>query len=169
MKVMKDRIIIALVIYILCLLLFGKCWYGKRAEFIDRNDTIFISDTILKVDTMRIVEPIPNIVEVLRIDTVFSKENDTIPLITENKTYIDTLCVQKDTAIVTNTIQGINANLISTEVLLKRQEITNTITIEKIIKEKPSKWNLSPMAGFGYGLFNKNADIFLGVGISYTF
>lgn len=46
---------------------------------------------------------------------------------------------------------------------------TNTVTtIEKIKPQKQNKWHISPQIGIGYGLTNKKADIFIGIGINYN-
>ena len=101
----------------------------------------------------------------ISIDTV--KENT--PLIVENKTYKDTICNEKDSIILQSTIQGVNAMLLSTEVDWRKhtEVITNTITIEKYIK--PKKIRITPQLGVGYGLLNKQTDIYLGIGLSYNF
>lgn len=134
-----------------------------RSEPTGTIDTVTVSDTIWKTDSFMVEKPVPKYIKVVKTDTI---TKDTV-LQTENKSYIDTLCVQNDTAIVTSNIQGINAELLSTEVTLKKREIikTNTITITKYI-EKPKKlFNIQPQLGFGYGLINKNVDMYVGIGI----
>ena len=44
---------------------------------------------------------------------------------------------------------------------------TNTITITKTIKQKQSRWNISPSVGFGYGMINKQTDVYVGLSIGY--
>lgn len=134
---------------------------------IEKIDTITVCDTayISTRDTFYLTKPIPELIEVVRIDTV--KENT--PLIVENKTYKDTICNEKDSIILQSTIQGVNAMLLSTEVDWRKhtEVITNTITIEKYIK--PKKIRITPQLGVGYGLLNKQTDIYLGIGLSYNF
>lgn len=135
---------------------------------IEKVDTITVRDTayISTRDTFYLTKQIPELIEVIKRDII---TKDTI-LITEQKTYQDTLCTKdNDSILVASTIQGINAQLLSTTVELKKQNqiITNTITIEKYIK--PKKIRITPQLGIGYGLLNKNTDIYLGIGLSYNF
>lgn len=158
----KTLIIIAL---LLVLLQIGICtWlYNYTPPISEKIDTVTVSDTIWKTDSFEVVKPIPKYIKVVKTDTI---TKDTV-LQTENKTYTDTLCVQNDTAIVTSNIQGINAELLSTEVMLKKQEITktNTITITKYV-EKPRKLiNVQPQCTFGYDPLNRNWGAVVGVGI----
>lgn len=45
---------------------------------------------------------------------------------------------------------------------------TNTTTIiEKQIKYKQSRWNVTAGVGTGYGVINKQADIYLGFTVGY--
>lgn len=165
MKKLKDILLILLFLSLLTAFFYRRC-NGIPPEVIERTDTLILSDTVWQKDTFLIEKPIPKYIEVIKIDTVFNEKGDTIPLITENKTYKDTVCAQPDTVIITNTIQGINANLLSTEVDWRKQNITNTIEITKYIKEKPKRFTFNPQLGIGYGLLNKKADVFFGVGIS---
>ena len=140
------------------------CHYGeKRSEAQETSDTVTVTDTLWKTDSFEVIKPIPKYIKVVKTDTI---TQDTV-LETENKTYIDTLCVQNDTAIVTSNIQGINPELLSTEVKLKKQEITktNTITITKYI-EKPKKIiNIQPQITAGYDPINKNWGAVIGFGV----
>lgn len=170
-KMKRCKIIIFLLIgYILLLILFPQRNIAPPREYVERCDTITRCDTLFLRDTLVVEKPTLIRVEDVRMDTVFTMQGDTMPLITQRKTYTDTICTTKsDTAIVTSIIQGVDAMLLSTEVDLRRQERTNYITVEKVIREKPRKWTVSPQIGVGYGLFNRKADVFLGIGVSYNF
>ena len=131
-----------------------------------KTDTLWKDTTITKTDTK------VKYIQVVKTDTVYDKQGNEIELITDNKTYIDTICAQKDTAIVTSYISGVNAKLDSLKVEMKKSEVikTNTVTVEKYIKEQKKLWDrihLQPQATFGYDPINKNwgAVIGLGVGI----
>lgn len=168
MRLLKDLLLILLVLSLLTVFFCRRC-DSIPPEIIERTDTLVISDTIFKRDTLTITKPIPKYVEVVKIDTVFTEKGDTIQLFTENKTYIDSICAQNDTVIITNYIQGINAQLDSTKVDWRKQEIIKTLEITKIIKQKPKKFTINPQLGVGYGIMNKRPDVWLGVGISYNF
>lgn len=141
----------------------GCHYYKTQPQPLERTDTVTVTDTLWKTDSFEVIKPIPKYIKVVKTDTI---TQDTV-LETENKTYIDTLCVQNDTAIVTSNIQGINPELLSTEVKLKKQEITktNTITITKYI-EKPKKIiNIQPQITAGYDPINKNWGAVIGFGV----
>lgn len=116
-------------------------------------------------DTTKIIKPypIPHIIKEIKRDTI---KGDTV-LISETKEYNDTLINERDTAIVSTKISGVNAKLDTISVLLKKERIkeTNTITITK--SEDRKKIHISPQIGFGIGLFNKKPDMYVGFGISY--
>ena len=42
-----------------------------------------------------------------------------------------------------------------------------TITIEKIKAQKQRKWVITPSVGYGYGILNKQPDVFVGLTIGY--
>ena len=68
---------------------------------------------------------------------------------------------------VTSYIRGINASQDSIKVWLKKSEITktNTIEITKYVEKKRSRIHIQPQVGVGYGLINKKADVYIGIGI----
>jgi hypothetical protein len=132
--------------------------------------TVYHTKTDTIHDTLTFVKDKPQIkvIETLKIDTVTNSKGDTIKLITEEKKYLDTLLCDKDTAIFTATVSGVNAKLDSVKIkLLKDNYIqTNTIEITKCIKDK-KRLHFSPQIGLGYGVFNKKIDAYFGFGISY--
>lgn len=162
-KHLNKLIILLLTAFLVLGFIIGCKWSEMRSEPTGTIDTVTVSDTIWKDTTIWKEKPVPKYIKVVKTDTI---TKDTV-LQTENKSYIDTLCVQNDTAIVTSNIQGINAELLSTKVTLKKQEIikTNTITITKYI-EKPKKlFNIQPQATFGYDALNRNWGAVIGIGV----
>lgn len=135
---------------------------------IERIDTVTVSDTIYEEsrDTFYLTKPIPELIEIVRIDTV---KEETV-LITEQKTYQDTLCKDNDSIILTNIIQGINAQLLSTEVDWRKQDrtITNTIEITKYIKDK-KRLNFGLQVGYGYATKSKELSPYVGLGLTIKF
>lgn len=168
MKLLKDLLLILLVLSLLTVFFCRRC-DSIPLEIIERTDTLVISDTVFQRDTFTIEKPIPKYIKTLKIDTVFTEKGDTIQLFTENKTYIDSICAQNDTVIITNYIQGINAQLDSTKVDWRKQEIVNTVEITKFIKEKPKKWSFGTSIGYGLGLKNRDFEPFLGITLQYKF
>ena len=177
MKIMNSKnngykyVIAFLIFYSLGLYFYCSHKSCSKPVNIERIDTLFQTDTayIDKTDTFYINKPIPLVVEKVRIDTVYDNSQNPIELVTENKIFNDTICNQNDSIILQSSITGINPTLDYLKAdWRKHQEIvTNTVTIEKYIK--PRKIRISPAVGFGYGLLNKQTDIFVGIGMVYNF
>lgn len=164
-KYLNKLFILLLSVLIIITFIVGYQVGEMRSERQEIRDTVTIVefDTITITKDTTITKFLPKIIEKLRVDTV---KKDTV-LITEQKTYIDTICQNQDSILLKTTISGINARIDSLQVSLKKQEIikTNTITITKYI-DKPKKLiTIQPQAGFGYGLMNNNVDMYVGVGI----
>ena len=156
---------VVLVLLLLNTVSFKGC--SPKVVEIDRRDTLRLTDTAYiqqPPETIMIYKPIPQYVEVVKTDTI---REETI-LVTENKTYIDSICTKdNDSIFITNIIQGVNANLLSTEVELRKTDkvITNTIEITKHIKDK-KRVKFGVQCGYGYGINYKGLEPYIGVGIS---
>lgn len=158
-------IISILVIYIISLLSFSGCNNTPKVIEIEKVRV----DTLL--DTAYIQQPpvvitkykqVPKYITEVKRDTV--RENTV--LITENKTYIDSICTKdNDSIFLKNIIQGVNANLLLTEVTLKKQDkvITNTITIEKVVKNN-KRISIGLQGGYGYAFKSKELSPYVGIG-----
>ena len=179
MKKNNTLIYIALIPTILLLLIYCiNTNYNTIINYIldkySKPDTCIVTDTLRYVDTLTFFKekPIEKKIYLTKIDTFYTKEGKDTVLKTENKHYIDTLCVQKDTAIIQNYISGINANLDSTRIQLRKTKevITNTIEITKYIEKKKTFWNrfhLGVQAGYGYGFEYKGLEPYVGLGGSF--
>ena len=144
------------------------CQYGKmRSEPLETIDTVTVNDTIWKTDSFEVVKPIPKVVKVVKTDTVFTEKGDTIQLVTENKIYQDTIVCKKDTAELQIFTSGINAQIDSINLKLRKSEIikTNTITITKYIDKPKKLFNIQPQATFGYNPFDRNWGAVIGIGV----
>ena len=167
----QNSNILPIVCFFLCLLLLGICLHIKNTmepyEII-RTDTITNTktDTLWKDTTITKTDTKVKYIQVVKTDTVYDKQGNEIELITDNKTYVDTICVQNDTAIVTNFISGVNAKLDSTKVRLKiaREITTNTIEVTKYIKQnKRVDWGIQ--GGIGYGFTSRQIEPYIGLGV----
>ena len=166
----KSNTLIFIAIIMMAIAFFSL-YFSKTPPNINKVDTVWVSDTIRYVDTLTLFKnkPIPKYVYLTKIDTVYSKEGDSIFLKTENKVYNDTLCQRNDSAIVTSYITGINANLDSTKIDLRitKETITNTIEITKYIEKKRNFWDrlsIGPAVSAGYDPINKQWGMTVGVG-----
>lgn len=153
---MKDKVnlLIILLILLICL----KCCYCFKAkeEKIPQTDTI----TIIKRDTITIIKPQPVIRYRDRIirDTLYSI--DSIPVFInvpiETKVYADSN--------YRAVISGYKPELDSIYIFNRNQiQYINKITY------KTKRINFSPSIGFGYGMFNKRIDMYVGFSIGYSF
>lgn len=169
MKMMKNNTLIIISILFL-LIIIGGFYANKLFDTkVIYTDTIFSTktDTLWKDTTITKDKLVLKTVEIIKKDTVYDQKGNEIELITENKTYQDTIVCARDTAVVTSYIKGINATQDSIKVWLKKSEITktNTIEITKYIEKKRNRIHIVPNLSLGYGLVNKKPDIYVGVGI----
>lgn len=152
------------------ILLLGAIYFIDRSTppNIDKVDTVTVTDTIYRHDTLSIEKPVPKIVEKVKIDTVYDHNGNEIPLITETKQYRDTLFQDKDTAVVSAQVTGIEASLDTLSVIFNRREVTKIVEITNYIEKKKTfkdRFHIQPQAGVGYAIFNKKVDVYLGIGI----
>ena len=148
-------------------------YFGPMKEVIN-TDTVFTTktDTLWKDTTIVEKEIVPKIIVKTKIDTLFKENGETIQLITESKRFDKTILSDKDTADVQVYTSGINTSLDSLKMRLKthKEVITNTVEITKYIKERKrfiDRFHIQPQVGVGYGVFNKNIDAYVGVGIGF--
>lgn len=158
---MNKWLLLALMAAFLTIAFIVGCHYGEmRSEAQETSDTMIVSDTVWKIvmkDTT-IIKKVPKKIEIIKRDTI---TKDTV-LETQHKTYEDTICKDKDSVIVKSCISGINAQLDSMQVSWKKREkiITNTITIEKQVKQRIT-YGLQG----GYGITPKGFQPYIGVGV----
>ena len=149
----EAKLLIIFIIVLICL----KCCYSNREkEQIQIADTI----TITKTDTITIIKPQPVIRYVDRIvrDTLYNTDSvpELVDLPIETKVYQDS----NYRAVVS----GYRPQLDSISIFNKNQiQYINKITY------KTKKWNISPSIGFGYGVFNRKFDVYVGLSIGYSF
>ena len=164
---MKNKIILLLILSLLFIATFIiGCKHGEmRSEALETIDTVTVTrvDTFWKDTTITKTEFIPKKVEVIRHDAII--KNTVLPV--ERKLYEDTLINDNDSIVLCAYVQGINAKLDSTTAQWKKHKeiVTNTVTITKYV-EKPKKiFEFKPQVGFGYGVFNKKPDMYIGIGV----
>lgn len=156
---------------ILCSIIFGIFGYfvGNKPQKIEKTDTVTVTDTFWKDTTIVEKELVPKYIVKKKVDTVYSKEGDTLQLITEQKRYDRSLVSEKDTCDLTVYVSGINTSLDSLKWRLKTHTVTNTTTITKYIEKKrkfKDRFHFAPNVSFGYGLFNKKPDLYVGFGLN---
>lgn len=167
-----NNIIIGILLVTAVILLISVGHYrGKLTDIQPKNDTVTTVryDTVYSTNTVTVYEPKPYKVETVKVDTVYLKDSTKIELKEETKLYKDSTCQEGDTIFQELLIQGINAKVLYAKVLLKKQFIHQNT--EKIItKYKVKKgFYIAPNASIGYGIFSRQPDIYLGIGIGYRF
>lgn len=152
---MKIKLSLLLIFVLLICL---KCCYSNNSKQkpIRMTDTI----TIIKRDTIRIIEPQPVIKyrnKIVR-DTLYNIDSIlvTVNVPIETKVYQDS----NYRAVVS----GYKPELDSIYIFNKNQ----IHTINKI-SYKTKKWNISPSIGLGYGMFSKKVDMYVGFSLNYNF
>lgn len=158
---------------ILCSIIFGIFGYfvGNKPQKIEKTDTVTVTDTFWKDTTIVEKELVPKYIVKKKVDTVYSKEGDTLQLITEQKRYDRSLVSEKDTCDLQIYTSGINTSLDSLKWRLKTHTVTNTTTITKYIEKKKKfldKINIGVGVGYGLGLKNKEIEPFIGVTVNYN-
>lgn len=141
--------------------------YNKQPEFIEKVDTTIIRDTVWRDTIITEKQIIPKEVIKKKVDTVYTNLGDTLLLVTESKVFEKRLLSSKDTADVTIYTTGINTSLDSLKWRLKTHSThtTETVTITKYVDRKKKWIQIQPQAGFGYGVFGKQCDMYVGLGI----
>jgi hypothetical protein len=160
---------VAVILLLLMVLIFPSRINGIVDKFTPeatvRTDTVTILRTVTVRDTVaRVVYR-----ERVRTDTMVYAVRDTVsgdtvkitvPIPIERAEFtgkVDTLGTYK--AIV----EGYKPQLKSIEFDLTLPERT----VKRTVKEKAPRWNVGIVSGFGYGIFNKKPDLFVGLGIVY--
>lgn len=160
---MKDKILCVLIGFVVgaivgSLVTFRGCSSADHNHTV-QSDTIRTSDTIIIRDTVRIKEPKPYYVEVVRTDTIAQIDTVTVTIPIERKTYQN-----EDYKAV---IQGYKPDLISMDIYKKTTFIRDTIQINNTItKMKPPRWVISVGPGVGYG--PKGIEPYIGINAGFV-
>lgn len=140
-------------------LLIGAIMNGRGAKE-PIKEIIRIADTVrvVRIDTVEIVKPVPQLVEIVKKDTIFVADTVYITVPIERKIYKDSTYAA--------TITGYRVELESMEVFPKT--ITQTITQKEIAhKYVPKRWGLGVCVGYGVtGDFRLSP--FVGIGVNYN-
>lgn len=173
---MKSNVLIFVSLAI-CFIILGFFYLDRSGYFKPRNevvktDTVFKTktDTLWKDTLITETKLIPKYIVKTKTDTLFSKDGDTIQLVTESKRFDKRLISGKDTADLQVYTSGIETSLDSLKMRLKthKEVITNTVEITKYVEKKKTFWNrfhIQPQVTGGYDIINKQWGITAGVGV----
>lgn len=160
------------VICILLSMMVGKC---SRTEIKTKveTDTVFQEriDTIHLTHTVTRYRPQPT-----RTDTIFVTDAQTQEVAQHiKKTYevdslhIDTTCTPPASVNYHLLVRTDNYDVdsIALRFNVDYPKITQTQTITKTVTKK-KHWNYGIQTGFGYGVYNRKPDLYIGVGVQYN-
>ena len=160
------------VICILISMMVGKC---SRTEIQTKveTDTVFQEriDTIHLTHTVTRYRPQPT-----RTDTIFVTDTQTQEVAQHiKKTYevdslhIDTTCTPPASVNYHLLVRTDNYDVdsIALRFNVDYPKIIQTQTITKTVTKK-KHWNYGIQTGFGYGIYNRKPDLYIGVGIQYN-
>ena len=138
-------------------LLVSTVYYANNTqvkyETMTQNDTIIIKS----IDTITVTKKDIEYRDVIVLDTIYIEDTS---LFVEQKVYED--------SISTIYISGVNPELDSIQYKLSRDTVKIFTETTNTISQKESFWHnrftISAGVFAGYGLINKQADVFIGVG-----
>ena len=160
------------VICILLSMVMGKCSKTEIQTKVE-TDTVFQEriDTIHITHTVTRYRPQPT-----RTDTIFITDAQTQEVAQHiKKTYevdslhIDTTCIPPASVNYHLLVRTDNYDVdsIALRFNVDYPKITQTQTITKTVTRK-KHWNYGIQTGFGYGVYNRKPDLYIGVGIQYN-
>ena len=160
------------VICILLSMIMGKCSKTEIQTKVE-TDTVFQEriDTIHLTHTVTRYRPQPT-----RTDTIFITDAQTQEVAQHiKKTYevdslhIDTTCIPPASVNYHLLVRTDNYDVdsIALRFNVDYPKIIQTQTITKTVTRK-KHWNYGIQTGFGYGVYNRKPDLYIGVGIQYN-
>ena len=176
MRIMtRSDIYIMIGVSVICILLsmlMGKCSKTEIQTKVE-TDTVFQEriDTIHITHTVTRYRPQPT-----RTDTIFITDAQTQEVAQHiKKTYevdslhIDTTCIPPASVNYHLLVRTDNYDVdsIALRFNVDYPKITQTQTITKTVTRK-KHWNYGIQTGFGYGIYNRKSDLYIGVGINYN-
>ena len=139
----------------------------SRERFNSKTNTI---DTVIDVDTFTRVDTVnvPNTILVpSKTDTVYQEriQKDTTLNVTR-KTYD----IDNDSVGAHVVVSGINPSVDTLSIWSKKTSYSVNKTIIKTIPMKDTKrFKIYPSLGVGYGVFSRKLDMYVGIGVTYSF
>ena len=176
MRIMtRSDIYIMIGVSVICILLsmmVGKCSKTEIQTKVE-TDTVFQEriDTIHLTHTVTRYRP-----QQTRTDTIFVTDTQTQEVAQHiKKTYevdslhIDTTCIPPASVNYHLLVRTDNYDVdsIALRFNVDYPKIIQTQTITKTVTKK-KHWNYGIQTGFGYGVYNRKPDLYIGVGINYN-
>lgn len=134
------------------------------------TDTVVVTETDTIHETTSVVHFFPKPIKEVEVrwDTV--RKDTILPIV--SRTYSDTIRKEDGAELrYIASVSGHNPSLDSISFDLTYPKIieTNTVTVTKKFIQKAPRVSVGLQTGFGYGVFNKKPDLYVGFGFSYRF
>ena len=165
--------ILVTVSLIICLLVFSVVWFDRERlkggyDGVS-TDTVTMCDTVYKRDTVTNTKHVPKLVYKTILGDSSITDRDSVVHPYEHSAYRDTIGLDRDTAVVETHISGIKARLDSVRLTLLRNTptithstvVTNQVERRRTLKDRI---HIVPNVSVGYGLLNRKADVYVGIG-----
>ena len=178
MKLTNNNIFLLISVSAICVLAFILGRRSKSDSVIDNQpikvDTLFQEriDTIHLTHTVTKYKPQPT-----KTDTIFIEDTQTQEVVQHiqktyevDSLYKDTTCIPPASVnyhLLVRTYDN-DVDSIGLKFNVDYPRITETQTITKTITKK-KHWGYGVQTGFGYGIFNRKPDLYIGMGITYNF
>ena len=179
MKITKNDIFLLISVSVIVVLTFilGRC---SKSDCIIDNQTVTKVDTVFqqRIDTVHLTHtvtkyrPQPTKTDTIFItDTISDEMEQHIQKTYEcNSSYKDTTCLPSTRVDYHLYVRTDNYDIdsVSLKFNVDYPKVTQTQTITKTITKK-KHWGYGIQTGFGYGIFNRKPDLYVGMGITYNF
>lgn len=162
---MKNILLIVLLLAVTTLIILQ--FRGRNTaepQPIVKVDTIYIEQIIKDTIPQLVYRTIKEVI----VDTIYSIDSIPTPILVplEERSYSNELVTEKeDTIAYRVNISGYKAQLNDIEIGIKYKQFNTTI-IQPYKPNWKDRFNLSLQSGVGYGIINKKADVYVGVGLS---
>ena len=133
---------------------------GPQVETTVEHDTIWKDTTIYQPQSAETI----NTGRVVYIHIPVPGERDTITLHDSIDVSVPIYQKRYDDSLYTAWVSGFEPNLDSIRV--REREIITTIT--KVVDRPASRFSIGPSVGLGYGVMNKQCDVFIGVTATWS-
>ena len=149
-------------------LLFSNHELKKEVIEVEKPIVKVKTEVITKTDTIyRTISKPQYITEtIIRTDTI--KQDSVLPYI--QRDYITSINTDSVSGEIKAVVSGYNAILdtLSYNLYIPTKTITNTVETQ-ITKYKKTHLNWGVQMGYGFGVFNRKSDLYIGFGIQYSF
>lgn len=179
MKLTNSDIFLMISVFVIVVLTFilGRC--SKADSVIDSQPTIKV-DTVFqqRIDTIHLTHTVTKYKpQPTKADTIFIADTQTQEVAQHiqktyevDSLYKDTTCTPPASVNYHLLVRTDNYDVdsIGLKFNVDYPRITETQTITKTITKK-KHWGYGIQTGFGYGIFNRKPDLYIGMGITYNF